>query len=177
MAISRIKGEFGVLRGAGLALALAGFGLGLNACGWGGGSSSAKIAASEAVGSVPSYNTAQLSLATAKPVDAYVMLAGRIKPCWFHPANPLFPKHVYRADVSPNGEKVKITIHDKKDDIGRPGKLAYTIDFKQSGDRTIVTAKNRTMTPEQAAKMQFDINRWKAGKKDCSKEWPKVAAQ
>lgn len=160
-----------VCKGAALGLALAG--LGLSACG---GGSAPKISAADAVGSVPSYNTATLSLATAKPVDAYVMLAGRIKPCWFHPANPLFPEHVYRADVSPDGEKVKITIHDKKDDLGRPGALAYSIDFRQSGGKTIVTARNRSMTPEQAAKMQFDINRWKAGKKDCSKQWPKVAS-
>ncbi len=167
-----------VLEGAVLGLACAALAsLGLASCGWGGGSSKAQIGAAEAVGSVPSYNTAQLSLATAKPVDAYVMLAGRIKPCWFHPANPLFPEHVYRADVSPDGQKVKITIHDKKDDIGRPGKLAYSIDFKQSGARTIVTAKNRTMKPEQAAKRQYDINRWKAGKKKYRKERPRVAGQ
>ena len=161
-----------VFKGAAAGLLLAGLGFGLAACG---GGSSPKIAA-EAVGSVPSYNTAQLSIATAKPVDAYVMLAGRIKPCWFHPANPLFPEHVYRADVSPGGEKVKITIHDKKDDLGRPGATAYSIDFKQSGGKTLVTTRNRSMTPEQAAKMKFDINRWKAGKTDCSKQWPKVAA-
>ena len=42
---------------------------------------------------------------------------------------------------------------------------------------TLVTSKNRTMTPEQAAKMQFDVNRWKSGQKNCSKEWPKVTAE
>ena len=66
--------------------------------------------------------------------------------------------------------------HDKRN-LGRAGKSSYVIDFAQQGANTVVTTRNRTMTPEQAAKMQFDINRWKSGQKNCSKEWPKVAAQ
>lgn len=134
------------------------------------------MASDESVGAVPAYNTSRMSIATAKPVDAYVLLGGRIKTCWFNPSAPLFPDHVYRADVSPDGGKVKITIHDKRN-LGRAGKSSYTIDFAQQGANTVVTTKNRTMTPEQAAKMQFDINRWKSGQKNCSKEWPKVAAK
>jgi hypothetical protein len=33
------------------------------------------------------------------------------------------------------------------------------------------------MTPELAAKMQYDIERWKRGETNCSKDMPKVAAQ
>lgn len=158
-----------------IALAAAGW---LTACGGGGGSTgTASVAAEEPpVGAVPAYNTRRMSVATAKPVDAYVMLGGRAKTCWFNPSAPLFPDHVYRADVAPDGQKVKITIHDKRN-LGRAGKLAYTIDFHQQGASTIVTTKNLTMTSEQAAKMQFDINRWKSGQQNCSNEWPKVVAQ
>lgn len=156
-------------------IALTAAGLWLAACG-GGSTGSASIAAEEPVGAVPAYNTSRMSVATAKPIDAYVMLGGRAKTCWFNPGAPLFPDHVYRADVSPDGQKVKITIHDRRN-LGRAGKLAYTIDFHQQGGQTIVTTTNRTMTPEQAAKMQFDINRWKSGQTDCSKEWPEVVAQ
>ena len=162
---------------AAITIALAVTGLWLAACGGGGGSTgTASVAAEESVGAVPTYNTSRMSIATAKPVDAYVMLGGRIKTCWFNPNEPLFPQHVYRADVSPNGEKVKITIHEMRN-LGRAGKLAYTVDFVQQGAFTIVTAQNRGMTPEQAAKMQFDINRWKGGQTNCSKEMPKVVAQ
>jgi hypothetical protein len=153
-----------------LAMCLAG-------CGGGGGSTgSASVATEESVGALPSYRSSRMSIATAKPVDAYVMLGGRIKTCWFNPSVPLFPEHVYRADVSPNGEKVKITVHEMRN-LGRAGKLAYTIDFHQQGAFTIITTQNRLMTPEQAAKMQFDINRWKSGQTNCSKEMPKVVAQ
>jgi len=143
-------------------------------CGRSGGSAS--VAPEESVGTVPAYNTNRMSIATAKPVDAYVLLGGKIKTCWFNPNDPLFPKHVYRADVQPDGGKVKITIHDRRN-LGRAGKAAYAIDFVQQGARTVVTTQNRSMTPEQAAKMQFDIDRWKRGETNCSKEMPKVVAQ
>jgi hypothetical protein len=156
---------------AAIALSVA---VGLSGCGRGGGS--ATVASEESVGAVPAYNTTRMSIATAKPVDAYVLLGGRIKTCWFNPNDPLFPDHVYRADVQPDGGKVKIVIHDKRN-LGRAGKSAYAIDFVQEGARTVVTTENRTMTPEQAAKMQFDIDRWKSGQTNCSKEMPKVAAK
>jgi hypothetical protein len=165
-----------VLRPVWPSLAFALIGLCVTACG-GGSTGNANVAATEAVGAVPAYNTSRMSIATAKPVDAYVLLGGRIKTCWFNPSAPLFPEHVYRADVSPDGQKVKITIHNKRDKLGRPGKLAYSIDFAQQGSRTVVTSRNLTMTLQQAAKIRFDVNRWKGGQKNCSKEWPKVATQ
>jgi hypothetical protein len=163
-------------RVAAIGIALAVPGLWLAACGGGRSTGTASVAVEESVGALPAYNTSRMSIATAKPVDAYVMLGGRIKTCWFNPNEPLFPSHVYQADVSPDGEKVKITIHDRRN-LGRAGKTAYMIDFAQQGAYTIVSTHNLTMTPEQAAKMQFDINRWKGGQTDCSKEMPKVVAQ
>jgi hypothetical protein len=50
------------------------------------------------------------------------------------------------------------------------------IDFKQEGPSTVITTENRKMPPELAAKMQFDVDRWKRGQSDCSKEMPPVAA-
>lgn len=125
---------------------------------------------------VSSVTPARVSLAVAKPMDAYVFLGGRIKTCWFNPSDPLLPDHVYRADVSPNGSKVQITVHDARN-LGRAGATAYVIDFKQEGRSTVVTSANRKMTPELAAKMQYDIERWKRGETNCSKDMPKVAAQ
>ncbi len=148
----------------------------LAGCGGGGSTGSASLAADETTGAVPAYRELNMSIANAKPVDAYVLLGGRIKTCWFNPSDPLFPEHVYRADVAPDGSKVKITIHDRRK-LGRAGKLAYAINFHQKGNHTTVTTQNVSMTPEQAAKMQFDINRWKSGQTNCSKEMPKVVAQ
>ena len=164
-----------LLKSLGFSIGMLAAVLSLAGCG-GRSGGSATIAADESVVAVPAYNTSRMSIATAKPVDAYVLLGGRIKTCWFNPNEPLFPQHVYRADVAPDGGKVKITIHEKRN-LGRAGKSAYAIDFAQQGASTIVTTANRTMTPEQAAKMQFDIDRWKRGETNCSKEMPKVVAQ
>jgi hypothetical protein len=146
-------------------------------CGWrpGGGSfGGASDASVESTSAVPAVS--RMSIAASKPVDAYVLLGGRIKTCWFNPEDPLLPNHVYRADVSPDGSKVKITIHEARN-LGRAGTSTYAIDFKQEGPFTVVTTENRKMPPEMAAKMQFDIDRWKRGEQNCSKEMPKVAAQ
>jgi hypothetical protein len=144
----------------------------------GGGKSTADASAqasNESTGSVPTATPAptRMSIAAAKPVDAYVLLGGRIKTCWFNADAPLLPEHVYRADVSPDGSKVQITIH-KKIELGLAGVSTYAIDFNQEGGYTIVTTQNRGMLPELAAKMQFDIDRWKRGEKNCSKQMPKA---
>ena len=69
--------------------------------------------------------------------------------------------HVYRANVSADGSKVQITIHEKEA-LGRPGLSTYAIDFRDEGNYTVVSTQNQSMPPELAAKMQFDIVRWKS---------------
>jgi predicted small lipoprotein YifL len=150
----------------------------LAGCGWRPGGLSlggSSEASSDTASVTSSVSSGRMSIAGSKPVDAYVLLGGRIKSCWFNADAPLLPNHVYKADVSPDGSKVKITIHQKQA-LGRPGLATYAIDFKQEGPYTVVTAANRKMTPELAAKMQFDIDRWKRGESNCSKEMPKATA-
>ena len=125
---------------------------------------------------VASVTPAKVSMQASKPVDAYLIIGGRIKTCWFNPSDPLFPDHVYRADVSPDGNKVQITIH-KARDLGRAGATAYIIDFKQEGrSTTAIVQQNRAMAPEQAAKMRYDIDRWRRGETSCSKDMPAASA-
>jgi len=164
-------------RPIGFAIALAVAALWLAGCGGGPSTGSARVAAADdTTGTLPAPHELNVSIANKNPVDAYVLLGGRIKTCWFNPSDPLFPNHVYRADVAPDGGKVKITIHDRRN-LGRAGKLAYSIDFHQQGNHTNVTTQNVSMTPAQAAKMQFDIKRWRSGQTSCNKEMPKVVAQ
>ena len=160
-------------------VALAGCGVRTGALSLGGGmfGGGAPQAAEESTGSVPvpASSTSRMSIAAAKPVDAYVMLGGRIKTCWFNADAPLLPNHVYRADVSPDGDKVQITVH-QKIDLGRAGIETYAINFNEHGNATVVTTENRSMPPELAAKMQYDIDRWRRGETNCSKAMPKVTA-
>ena len=72
---------------------------------------------------------------------------------------------------------MKISIHDKKDARGLAGDVAYSIDIADRDGATVITTKNRTMTPSQAAKMQYDINRWKSGQTNCSRELPGLAGR
>ncbi len=124
----------------------------------------------------PSAGTASVrtaSISSAKPFDAYVVMGGRIKTCWFNADDPLLRNYVYRADVSPDSAKVEITIHDRAE-LGRAGMSTYAIDFKQQGPSTVITTENRKMPPNLAAKMQYDIDRWKRGESDCNKTMPPV---
>jgi hypothetical protein len=122
-----------------------------------------------------STGPASVSLLRAKPLDAYVFMGGNIKRCWFNPTDPLMPNYVYRADVSPDGGTVRITVH-QRIALGRAGATTYVIDFKQSGPSTIIATENLRMPPQFAAKMQFDIDRWQRGASNCSKKMPAVAA-
>ena len=157
-------------------------GCGLSPSGFGGAwlgsgddSATSLRASNESTGAVPAVPPSRRSIAASEPIDAYVALGGRIKTCWFNAVDPLLPNHVYRADVSPNGSKVEITIHQRLP-LGRPGVATYAIDFRQEGAYTTVTATNLMMPPNLAAKMQYDIDRWKRGDTNCNKAMPKTAA-
>jgi hypothetical protein len=139
------------------------------------GGASLGSASSESTGAVPAAPGSRMAIAGSRPVDAYVLLGGRIKSCWFNADAPLLPNHVYRAKVSPDGSKVQITIH-QREALGRPGLSTYAIDFREEGAYTVVSTENRKMPPELAAKMQFDIARWKRGETNCSRQMPPVAA-
>ena len=132
-------------------------------------------ASNETTAAVPAVAPRRVGIAASKPVDAYVVLGGRIKSCWFNAVNPLLPNHVYRADVSPSGRMVQIVIHEKLA-LGRAGAATYAVDFKEEGGYTVVRTYNKTMPPDLAVKMQYDIDRWKRGEANCSRDMPKVAA-
>jgi hypothetical protein len=127
-----------------------------------------------ASGENPPPPPTKISLANSKPLDVYVVMGGNIKRCWFNAVDPLLPDHVYRADVSPSGLTATVTVHQRAN-LGRPGLRTYVIDFKQVGASTVITTENIKMTPELAAKMEYDLNRWKRGASNCSKEMPATA--
>jgi hypothetical protein len=153
-------------------------GCGLRPSGFGGawlGSDSSIKTANESTSAVAAAAPGRMPIAVLKPVDAYVLLGGRIKSCWFNAVDPLLPNHVYQADVSPSGRMVQIVIHDKLA-LGRAGNATYAVDFKEEDGYTVVRTYNRRMPPGLAAKMQYDIERWKRGERNCSRQMPKTAA-
>jgi hypothetical protein len=153
---------------------LSGCGVSLGSFSLGGSSSGTSLAEEEATGSTGEPRQTNVSVTRAKPFDAYVIMGRRIKSCWFNATDPLLPNYVYRADVSPGGSTVTITVHQRAD-LGRAGMSTYVIDFKQQGFSTAITTENRRMPPELAAKMQYDIDRWQRGASDCNRVMPPVA--
>jgi hypothetical protein len=154
---------------------LSGCGVSLSSFSLGGSSVGTSLAEEEATGSTGDVRPTNVSVTRAEPLDVYVVMGRRIKSCWFNATDPLLPNHVYRADVSPGGGKVQISVH-QKIELGRAGATTYIIDFKQQGPATAITTENRRMPPELAAKMQYDINRWQRGASDCNRKMPTVAA-
>jgi hypothetical protein len=158
---------------------LSGCGVSLSSFGLGsGGAAGTSLAEEEATGSTgaPAGDVpGNASLTRGRPFDVYVAMGGRIKRCWFNATDPILPNYVYRADVSPGGSTVTITVHQRAD-LGRAGLLTYTIDFKEAGASTVITTENRTMPAELDAKMRYDIARWERGQSDCNRTMPHVAS-
>jgi hypothetical protein len=73
----------------------------------------ASLAEEEATGSDADARPTNVSVTKSNPLEAYIAVGGTIKRCWFNAADPLLPKHVYRADVSPGGGTVKIRVHQR----------------------------------------------------------------
>jgi hypothetical protein len=150
---------------------LQGCGFGISSFSLGGSSTGTSLAEEEATGSDADTRPTNVSLTKSNPLEAYIAVGGTIKRCWFNATDPLLPNHVYRADVSPGGGKVKITVHQRAR-LDRAGLTTYIIDFKRSGPSTLITTENRKMPPQLAAKMQYDINRWQRGQSNCNKTMP-----
>ena len=154
-----------------VAAMLQGCGFGISSFSLGRSSTGTSLAEEEATGSDVNARPTNVSVTKSNPLEAYIAVGGTIKRCWFNATDPLLPHHVYRADVSPGGSKVEITVHQRAK-LGRAGLTTYIIDFRQSGPSTLITAENRKMPPQLAAKMQYDLNRWQRGQSNCNKTMP-----
>src|SRR3990170_4786080 len=121
---------------------LSGCGVSLSSFSLGSSSVGTSLAEEEATGSTGDVRPRNVSVTRAKPFDAYIVMGGRIKRCWFNATDPLLPNHVYRADVRPEGGKVQISVH-QKIELGRAGATTYIIDFNQQGSSTVIATENR----------------------------------
>jgi len=112
--------------------------------------------------------TSPLSLPGLKPIDVYLVLGGKIKTCWFNPTGPLLPYHMYRAEVSPEGDTAKIGVYEMTRQK-RPGAIAYFIVLQEERGFTSVKTQNRKMPQEAAARLRYDVERWTRGDGSCRK--------
>lgn len=100
---------------------------------------------------------------------AYTMLGRQIKACWFNPADPVLPDHIYRAEVPATGApdpSTKIVIYTKAPD-GRLGLRAYSIKLEPQGGGTAVTTENHKLDYPLAQKLTADVGYWIQGGNVC----------
>jgi hypothetical protein len=105
------------------------------------------------------------------------MVARQIKLCWFKPADPVLPNHVFRATVPPSGAvdpKTSIVIYDQTPE-GRRGLKAYSIDFVPRGEGTVVTTQNHKLAYPLAQKLTADVGYWIQGGANCDGPTPATA--
>lgn len=110
---------------------------------------------------------------------AYTMLARQVRACWFNPADPVLPDHIFRAEAPASGApdaSTRIIVYTKAPD-GRLGLKAYTIELEPQGRRgTVVTTENHKLDYPLAQKLTADVGYWIQGGSTCGAPTPAGAA-
>lgn len=110
--------------------------------------------------------------------QAYTMLGRQIKACWFNPADPVLPEHIFRAEAPPTGAPdptTKITVYTRGPD-GRLGLRAYSIRLEPQSGGTAVTTENHKLDYPLAQKLTADVGYWIQGGSTCNDPVPAAAS-
>lgn len=101
---------------------------------------------------------------------AYTILGRQIKACWFNPADPVLPEHIFRAEVPATGAPdptTRIIVYTKAPD-GRLGLKAYTVSLERQGSGTAITTENHKLDYPLAQKLSADVGYWIQGGSTCN---------
>jgi hypothetical protein len=101
------------------------------------------------------------------PIDAYSLLAQRIKYCWLNPSTPRLPNHGFHAEMAP-GEvrEAKMVVYEKAPD-GRRGTSVVKIDITAESSGALVSTKNVRLNKNDEAAFKTDLARWAKGDDRC----------
>ncbi len=102
-----------------------------------------------------------------KPIDAYSLLAQRIKYCWLNPSAARLPNHGFYSDV-PAGEvkEVKMVVYEKSED-GRRGNTVFKVDISAELSGALVVAQNVRLDKALDQSFKSDLARWAKGDERC----------
>jgi hypothetical protein len=102
-----------------------------------------------------------------KPVEAYSLLALRIKYCWLNPSSPRLPNHGFYSDL-PAGEvkEAKMVVYEKSPD-GRRGSTVFKVDITAEPNGALVAAHNYRLDKALEASFKSDLARWAKGDDRC----------
>jgi hypothetical protein len=101
------------------------------------------------------------------PVEAYSVLAQRIKYCWLNPSAPRLGNHGFHAEMAP-GEvrEAKMVVYEKAPD-GRRGTTAYKIDISAESSGSLVSTRNARLNKADETAFKADLARWAKGDDRC----------
>ena len=101
------------------------------------------------------------------PVEAYSLLAQRIKYCWLNPSTPRLPNHGFHAEMAP-GEvrEAKMIVYEKAPD-GRRGITAFKVDITTESSGALVSAHNLRLNKTDESAFKADLARWAKGDDRC----------
>jgi hypothetical protein len=102
------------------------------------------------------------------PVQAYSLLAQRIKYCWLNPSSPRLPNHGFHAELPAGAEikEAKMVVYEKDKD-GRRGTTAFKVDITAESDGALVSARNVRLDKAMEAGFKADLARWSKGDERC----------
>ena len=101
------------------------------------------------------------------PVDAYTLLAQRIKYCWLNPTTPRLPNHGFWSDLAAGEVKEAKMVVYEKDPDGRRGTSVFKIDIAAESSGSLVTAQNVRLDKTLEASFKADLARWAKGDDRC----------
>jgi hypothetical protein len=101
------------------------------------------------------------------PIEAYSLLAQRIKYCWLNPTAPRLPNHGFYSDL-PAGEvkEAKMVVYEKAPD-GRRGTTVFKVDITAESEGALVAAQNVRLDKALEASFKADLARWATGDERC----------
>jgi hypothetical protein len=101
------------------------------------------------------------------PVEAYSLIAARIKYCWLNPSTPRLANHGFHAEIAPGeAQEAKIIVYQKAED-GRRGTSAVKVNISAESSGSLISTQNSRLDPANIAAFKADLARWAKGDDRC----------
>lgn len=101
------------------------------------------------------------------PVEAYSLIAARIKYCWLNPSTPRLPNHGFHAEIAPGeAQEAKIIVYQKAED-GRRGTSVVKVNIAAESSGSLISTQNSRLDAASTAAFKADLARWAKGDDRC----------
>jgi hypothetical protein len=101
------------------------------------------------------------------PIEAYSLIAARIKYCWLNPSTPRLPNHGFHAEIAPGeAQEAKIIVYQKAED-GRRGTSVVKVNISAESSGSLISTQNSRLDAANTAAFKADLARWAKGDDRC----------